>query len=223
MASDNSPLLHPSIYSVGALVRVDPEHRTGRPPSTTTTTLVRSNTSLSLSLSSSSSSSPDAAELAQQKFDTARSLMDFHDGNWEGRAISFAVTSDVAEGMHRKNTLDRYEITTSTSLDKTNGVCVTETLSYHTNDDNDNNDDKFLHSRTLSLGSTSTDVDFVDGSYSLDTSIMDLPSALIGTEAIVKFGVEHCLAISDNERVKMYALYGMDDYLINVLYYCKGG
>ena len=50
-----------------------------------------------------------------------------------------------------------------------------------------------------------------------------VPNALIGTEVIVKFGVEHCLAISDNERVKMYALYGMDDYLINVVYYCKGG
>ena len=200
---------------------------------------------LSMSSSSSSSSSPDANELAQQKFETIKSLSDFNDGVWKGSATAYIVKSDVAAGVTKLPTLAHYESVCATSLEQ-NGLSLTETFSWdsestsksNSNDDNDddnddNDDDGYdnneekgeenvmtkMTTRTIPLGE-STDVDNVDGSYSLDipSPLSDLPpSSITGTDAIVKFAIEHSLAISDHERVRMFVLYGLDDYLMRVV------
>jgi len=60
-------------------------------------------------------------------------------------------------------------------------------------------------------------VDAEDGSYSTDVALLDLPSAISGSKALVKFAIENCIAISDDERVRVFLLYGIDDLLSRVV------
>lgn len=64
--------------------------------------------------------------------------------------------------------------------------------------------------RTL-LSTCNMDVDAVDASYSLDASLPDFPSSLTGTRTLSHFGIEHCLATSDNSRSRCFVFYGSDD------------
>lgn len=71
-------------------------------------------------------------------------------------------------------------------------------------------------SRSIQLG-PSMDVDAVDGSYSTDVALLDLPSAITGSQALSKFAIENCIAVSDDERVRVFYFYGMDDLLSRVV------
>ena len=68
--------------------------------------------------------------------------MEFHDGNWVGHTISFAVTSHVAADMNRDVKLECYQVSTLNAMNK-DRLCVTKTLSYHRSDDPNNS--KLIH------------------------------------------------------------------------------
>eukprot|EP00591_Stephanopyxis_turris_P000417 CAMPEP_0195525198 /NCGR_PEP_ID=MMETSP0794_2-20130614/25503_1 /TAXON_ID=515487 /ORGANISM="Stephanopyxis turris, Strain CCMP 815" /LENGTH=496 /DNA_ID=CAMNT_0040655597 /DNA_START=376 /DNA_END=1866 /DNA_ORIENTATION=+ len=172
------------------------------------------------------SPAPDGEELAQQKFETARGFSDFNDATWIGKRVtSFSITSDVAAGVVKRKDArgdSIYKSSVRTTLD-IDGINVRETLSW--NDQNDSDDESSsssdsnvcVSSRTTKLGESSIDVDSVDGSYSLDASLMGVPSMISGTDAMIKFGIEHSLAISDHERVRCFLLYDVDDILARVV------
>jgi hypothetical protein len=77
-------------------------------------------------------------------------------------------------------------------------------------------DDK-IASRKILLVQSNMDVDSVDASYSLDTSLPDIPSAITGTEKLLQFGIEHCIAVNDEARVRCLAFYGVDQALARVV------
>jgi len=151
------------------------------------------------------SSSPDANELAQQKYDTIQSFSDYNDGVWKGKATAYSVTSDVAAGVSKQITLECYHTSVQTSLDG-DGLSMMETISW---------DDK-VSSRKVRL-SESMDVDSVDGSYSMDETISNIPSALLGTSELIKFSMEHSLAVSDDHRVRLLVLYDQEDVLLRLI------
>lgn len=132
--------------------------------------------------------------------DVIRSLIDFHDGSWEGTATSFSVTPDVAAGIVQKKTSPKYKTSIKLGLGE-DGMTMTETFDF---------DDK-ISSRTIPLIKSNMDVDAVDGSYSLDTSLPNVPSAITGTEKLAQFGIEHVIAVNDDARARCLAFYGVDD------------
>ena len=180
-----------------------------------------------------SSMSPE--ELSKQKGEALQALADFNDGTWSGTATSFSITSDAAAGVSRRKLAVPYRTSVSTrfGFGGEEGLKVVETFNWEeaatSNDDNNNNegqdaataaasdDNGFcVASRTILLGS-SMDVDAEDGSYSTDVALLDLPSAISGSKALTKFAIENCIAISDDERVRVFLLYGIDDLLSRVV------
>lgn len=153
-------------------------------------------------------SSPNAAELAQQKFEAARALGDFHDGVWRGAAACWPVTSDpAADGTERFDADYETRVTVSVG---TKGLEMTET----------GGADDDVRTRTLLLPDRDADADAVDGSYSLDFRGDDAWPVVpvIGFDASnARFGVEHCLATGDDERVRLFALYKKDDTLDRIV------
>jgi len=75
-----------------------------------------------------------------------------------------------------------------------------------------------MSTRTIPLDG-STDVDSVDGSYTLDQSLsLELPPHISGMPGnILQLGIEHSLAISDTERVRCFVLYDMQDLCSRVV------
>ena len=70
--------------------------------------------------------------------------MEFHDGNWVGHTILFAVMSHVAEDMNREVTLECYQVATLNAMEK-DRLCVTKTLPYHSSDDPNNSKLIYYH------------------------------------------------------------------------------
>lgn len=166
-------------------------------------------------------------ELSKQKGEALQALADFNDGTWSGVATSFSITSDAAAGVSRRKFAVPYKTSVSTrfGFGEEEGLKVVETFNWEEESANNdegkdaaaNNDNGFcVASRTILLGS-SMDVDAEDGSYSTDVALLDLPSAISGTKALTKFAIENCIAISDDERVRVFLLYGIDDLLSRVV------
>ena len=154
----------------------------------------------------------DGGSVDEQALDALRSLADFHDGQWQGQTKSFQVTADVAAGIVQRRTSPKYKVSVKLGLDVANrDFTLSETMTW---------DDK-VSSRKISLQSSNVDVDAVDGSYSLDQTLPDLPADLMGTTKLPQFLVEHCLAVSDDCRARCWAMYGVDGSLIRVVVGCE--
>ena len=145
-----------------------------------------------------------------QAIEALKSMADFHDGQWQGKTKSFTVTADTAAGILQRKDSSVYKTTVKLGLDVTNrDFTLQETLQW--------DDDNQVASRKVSLQSSNVDIDAVDGSYSLDQTLPDLPADLVGTSKLAQFMIEHCLAVSDDCRARCWALYGVDGSLIRVV------
>jgi hypothetical protein len=65
------------------------------------------------------------------------------------------------------------------------------------------------------------DVDAVDASYSLDVTLPDISSTLVGSDQLQQFLVEHCIAVSDNHRSRLLALYSATDQSLLRVVVCE--
>mmetsp|Transcript_2814 Transcript_2814/g.7394 ORF Transcript_2814/g.7394 Transcript_2814/m.7394 type:complete len:491 (-) Transcript_2814:670-2142(-) len=158
---------------------------------------------------------PNPEELRQQKAEALQSLADFNDGSWSGRAISFSVTSDVAAGVTKRKILKQYTTSVSTQFGLGgDGLKMVETFQWDS--DENGGGGTCISTRSTKL-ERSADIDAVDGSYSTDSSLLDLPSTLTGTSALVKFAIENSLAVNDHERSRCFLLYGMEDQLVRIV------
>lgn len=144
-----------------------------------------------------------------QAMEALQSLGDFHQGSWSGKAISFTVSEDTAAGILQKKTSDEYKLDVKLAYER-GDLAISETFSWK---DEENKATK--SSRNLSLSSSNVDIDAVDASYSADSSLPNIPSAVTGTEKFIQFAVEQCIAVSDDERVRLFALY--QDKLVRVV------
>lgn len=143
------------------------------------------------------------------------SLVEFHNGQWKGTSFSFAVTADVAAGVIQKKTQE-YNCSVQLGLsqrddddDNTRELTLTETLGW---------EDNKISSRRIPLLDSNLDVDSVDASYSLDMALPNnLPFCITGTDKLLQFGIEHCLAVSNHERLRCFCLYGVDQSLARVV------
>jgi len=159
---------------------------------------------------------PNPEEMKQQKGEALQSLSDFNDGVWSGVATSFSVTSDVAAGITRRKVSKPYKASVSTQFGLGgDGLKIVETLQWES-DLKNSEGGTCLSTRSIPIG-VSTDVDSVDGSYSCDEMIFKMPSAITGTESLIKFAIEHSLAISDDERMRCFLLYGVESQLVRVM------
>ena len=172
---------------------------------------------------------PNESELAEQKQECVASLADFNDGTWIGYSLSsFSLTSDVAAGP--TNRVDFSSSDDSPYLYKTHvrtivdadGLKMQETFEWpelaSESPDESGLDESLKCAKIKSIRlAESADVDSVDGSYSVDVPLLDLPFVISGTKTIIKFGIEHSLAINDEDRTRCFLLYGMDDRLIRVV------
>ena len=146
-----------------------------------------------------------------EAIDALRSLNDFHEGLWTGKATSFTITSDQASGVVQRKTLDAYQVSVKVGIDMdaSKGAVyrLKETFEW----------DNKMSIRSVDLVEANADVDSVDGSYSLDSSQPTLPVDLIGTGNLLQFCVEHNIAINDQERIRCFILYGVDRALARVV------
>lgn len=199
-------------------------------------TIVREERRLLLKNHVQMSSMPTAEDLTQQKIDAIREYSKYHDGVWRGKRVtSFAINSDVAAGVTKridaKDTTSNgvYKSFVRTSIEP-DGLRVQETFSWDeaddevttpqlSKDDEGNvatNTRSRVTSRTIKF-SESVDIDSVDASYSLDSSpFLGIPEIITGTNAVIKFGIEHCISVSDHERVRCFLMYDMADKLSRV-------
>lgn len=154
-----------------------------------------------------------------QTIEALQALADFHEGAWEGQAKSFAVTADVAAGIVQRVDSPVYQTFTKLGLDVENrDFTMTETWQWNNGEsDGDNESGTKVSSRQVSLQSGNVDVDAVDASYSLDQTLLTLPVDLVGSSKLAQFGIEHCVAVSDNARAKCWALYGVDGSLMRIV------
>jgi hypothetical protein len=141
-------------------------------------------------------------------------LTDFHTGTWKGIAKSFAISDDIAAGIIQRQTTE-YTVSVAFS---SNGDNLVETFFPEPNDDNTIPTSK----RQIPITKTgTTDVDSVDGSYSLDFTLPDLPSDITGTEQLITFGIEHCIAEADTRRARCWMLYGPDQQKLARIVVCQ--
>ena len=158
-------------------------------------------------------------ESSKQKGEALQALADFNDGVWSGVATSFSITSDAAAGVSRRKFSAPYKTSVSTRFGfgagaGDEGLKVVET--FETSSGSGDGNGFCVASRSILLGS-SVDVDAEDGSYSTDVALLDLPSAISGSKGLTKFAIENCMAISDDERIRIFMLYGIDDLLSRVV------
>ena len=182
----------------------------------------------------------------EQVMEALQSLGDFHQGSWKGKATSFTVTADVAAGIVQKKTSPEYQLDVQLMFTESGSPAWQEVCSWESDSgddggsdggDNDSSNDKvsFASSRLISFAHSSVDCDAVDASYSLHTrqaAVSDdndnddnekerpasnFPAELVGTSKASQFAVEHCMAVSDDARVRMLALYGEKQELIRVV------
>jgi len=159
--------------------------------------------------SSSSRRLPSALfETVNESKEVLKSLIDFHAGTWGGVATSFSVTNDVMAGIVGRKTSEEYEVSVKIGL-------IIENTDYSLSETYEWGDK--MSTRKLSLIDSSLDADAVDGSYSLDTALPNLPVDLIGTPKLIHFGIEHCVAVNDNARIRCFAFYGIDQSLVRVV------
>jgi hypothetical protein len=152
--------------------------------------------------------SPVADE--EQAFEAIQSLADFHQGLWKGRANSFTVTPDVAAGVVQRKLSPEYSVAVKLTMSDKQQFSLSETISW---DDNTK-----MTFRSLPVQDTDFDMDAVDASYSLDTTMVDnFPAMLSGTEKPCQFLIEHCIATGENRRSRCFALYGQDESLLRVV------
>jgi len=172
-------------------------------------------------------------ETEQQAREALKSLGSFHQASWKGRATSFGVSPDIAAGILQKKTSPEYQVDVKLSLAKNGDWGISELYSWQNGSEGSTEGSTYVSSRDVSLSKASVDCDAVDSSYSLDvrrtirmadndddddketakaaTTSCELPADIIGTEKQIEFAVEHCLAISDDKRVRLWALYGGDN------------
>ena len=143
--------------------------------------------------------------MSNEAKEALQSLTDFHLGQWSGVARSFSVTADVAAGIVQRKTIP---YTTRIQLGTQSEAALLETMEW--------NDGDSFH-RSSSLNQSNMDVDAVDASYSLDATLPDFPTALAGTSKLPHFMIEHCIAMSDDQRARCFVLYGVDQNLIRVI------
>lgn len=145
----------------------------------------------------------------EQAVEALRSLVDFHQGNWKGKARSFTVVADTAAGIIKRKTSSEYELSVKLGLnEQKDDYSLTETFLW---------DEGKFKARSLALSESYIDVDAVDASYSLDFSLPDLPSDIVGTSELSQFAIEHCIAASDDKRMRCFIMYGMDQALQRVV------
>jgi hypothetical protein len=142
-----------------------------------------------------------------QVAEAIRSLCDYHEGQWEGTAKSFSVLPDVAAGIVQRKMSPSYKVSVKLGLDSNRDYSFTETFAW---------DDK-ISSRSLSLNDCNVDVDSVDASYSLDSTLPDFPSDISGTDKLCKFAIEHCIAAGEHRRTRCFMLYGVDQSLQRIV------
>lgn len=172
---------------------------------------------LSSSSSESSSPFPNEQELAQQKIETAQSLSDFNNGEWMGKAYGFQIKSanDVTSKISKQLLLEKYYV----SVSITEALSLRESYSTYENDEEEYGE---IVGRTVDLQNmeNNVDIDSVDGSYSLDFNEDEndqiLPFLQI-TEKDIKLGIEHSFAVTDQERIRLFAFYGTDDELVQIV------
>ena len=159
---------------------------------------------------------PDSEELRQQKAETLQALADFNDGTWSGRATSFSISPDVAAGVTKRKMSNPYETSVATQFGlQGDGLKMVETIQWKSKR-NGSGEGICVATRNTKLGK-SMDVDAVDGSYSCDAALFDMPSAITGTDSLIKFAIEHSLAINDNERSRCFLMYGIENQLVRVM------
>jgi hypothetical protein len=148
------------------------------------------------------------SETVNQSKDALRILVDFHEGLWKGKATSFSITNDLSSGIRMKKVSNEYTTSIKVGLDLSKkDYTMTEIFAFSDQS----------RRREISLLDANTDVDVVDGSYSLDVSLPDLPEEIIGTPRLLQFGIEHCVAINDNARIRALAFYGIDQSLARIV------
>jgi hypothetical protein len=142
------------------------------------------------------------------------SLAEFHIGSWYPTSLhSFTVSDDGAAGiLHREHWKQQEGATrpymTQVYLDPASSRKLTEEITLQ---------DAVKCSRTIDLLESSMDVDTVDGSYSFHSNCRvspdaAIPSTLLGLEGPDPvFLIEHCLAVSDLQRTRLWVAYGDQD------------
>ena len=144
-----------------------------------------------------------------QVIEAIESLTTYHEGSWSGKARSFTVVPDVAAGIVKRKASPEYQVSVKLGLNiKDRDFSLTETFSW---------DENKISSRSLSLNECNVDVDSVDASYSLDSSLPDFPSAISGTDKLCQFVIEHCIAASEERRMRCFLLYGVDQSLQRIV------
>jgi hypothetical protein len=166
-----------------------------------------------------------SSEKAEQAQEALQSLGDFHQGSWKGKTTSFTVTADVAAGIVQKKFFPNYQVDVKLSCGDDGKLSLSEVYSWQ-------DKDFFASTRSVPIAAASVDIDAVDASYSLHQYGVNnednsgdqrkqqqytLPADLIGTNKPAVFTVEHALAVSDDERVRLWALYGDKEELIRVV------
>jgi hypothetical protein len=141
--------------------------------------------------------------------EVVQSLVDFHEGVWEGQARSFTVTPDVAAGIVKRKLSAKYTVSVKLGLDSNRDPALTESMSW--------DDNQKVSFRSMSLSACNADVDSVDASYSLDSKLPDFPTEISGTDKLCQFVIEHCIAASDDRRVRCLIFYGVDQSLHRVV------
>lgn len=148
-----------------------------------------------------------SSSVDDQANEAIKSLEHFHVGQWAGRAVSFAVTNDVAAGVVRRNVSRDY---TSTMEASSKGL-FQETIGF----------DDVSRSVDIDFQTSQMDVDAVDASYSLDhhaKAIVELlPPETLDAVPSVGFCVEHCLVTGDNQRVRCFVVYDEDHQLARII------
>jgi len=141
-------------------------------------------------------------------------------------AITYKVPMDPAAGLKRGVISKPYKCSVQVEMDlgelrggvKRRGLRLVESIQF-----GKENDEALSipFVRSIPLGAN-VDVDAVDGSYSLDDTIIPSsaeasllpllpPSLLVGVDpTAVQFLVEHTLAVSETERCRCFLLYGDD-------------
>ena len=109
----------------------------------------------------------------------------------------------MTTGIMQKSTSSPYQTSVNVQFSRsTSGLKMVETCSWQ--------ETEFTTdvTRSVPLIGPCIDVDEVDASYSINQTLMDLPSTISGTDSIAKFGIEHVLLIQDNVRVYAFCFYG---------------
>ncbi len=144
----------------------------------------------------------------EQAVEALRSLVDFHEGRWKGKARSFSVVPDTAAGIVQRKVSSDYETSVKFGVNSDRDYSITETFAW---------DEGKFKARSLALSECNVDVDAVDASYSMDYSLPDFPVDIIGTDKLCHFAIEHCIAASEDKRLRCFVLYTIDQSLQRIV------